>query len=316
MKAGKSRLEKVKKSIGFSELIVVDAKGSASGTCAMWKSSVSLHPIEFNKNLIVVKVTKAVCDWFLVGFYGPPYATKKKNAWENLMALLESFQSLWVCMGDFNFIISDNEILGGNRGGSSATNYLKELIFEFGAIDLGCSGNKFTWAKRGWGNSAIKRRLDRGIANISWRLAFPRASIAHLGAISSDHAPLLLDTNPKDSFAHRPFRFEAARIRDNNCNSIVEKACNERVTGSAMVKLCKKQAATREALRKWNKEIFGHYQDKINCLMNKIAEVQKNPPSTDNGKIESVLLTDLSEWLARSEVMWRQIKRTVAQRRG
>lgn len=69
----------------------------------MWKSSVSLHPIEFNKNLIAVKVTEAVCDWFLVGFYGPPYATKKKNAWENLMALLESFQGLWVCMGGLQF---------------------------------------------------------------------------------------------------------------------------------------------------------------------------------------------------------------------
>ena len=160
---------------------------------------------------------------------------------------------------------------------------------------MGCSGSKFTWAKGSWGNSAIRRRLDRGIANISWRLAFPRASIAHLRAINSDHAPLLLDTNPKDSFAHKPFCFEAAWIRDNSCNSIMEKAWNERVTGSAMVKLCKKQAATREALRKWNKEVFGHCQHRINHLMNKIAEIQKNPPSTDNGRIESVLFADLSE---------------------
>lgn len=75
---------------------------------------------------------------------------------------------------------------------------------------MGCSGSKFTWAKGSWGNSTIKRRLDRGIANISLRLAFLRASIAHLRAISFDHAPLLLDTNPEDSFTHRPFRFEAA----------------------------------------------------------------------------------------------------------
>lgn len=85
-------MEEVKKSIGFLKLIVVDAKGSVGGICVMWRSIVSLQPIEFNKNLIAIKVTDAVCNWFLVGFYGPPYATKKKNAWENLMALLESFQ--------------------------------------------------------------------------------------------------------------------------------------------------------------------------------------------------------------------------------
>ena len=74
-----------------------------------------------------------------------------------------------------------------------------------------------------WGSSAIKRRLDRGIASISWHLAFPKALVSHLGAINSDHTPILLDTNPDDSFAHRPFRFEAAWVRDNGCISVVER---------------------------------------------------------------------------------------------
>lgn len=34
-----------------------------------------------------------------------------------------------------------------DRVGSSTTNYLKELNFKFGAIDLGYLGNAFTWAK-------------------------------------------------------------------------------------------------------------------------------------------------------------------------
>lgn len=89
-------------------------------------------------------------------------------------------------------------------------------------------------------------------------IAFPKASVSHLRAINFDHTPILLDTNPKDSFAHRPFRFEAAWVRDNGCNSIVEKAWNEETVGFALVKLCKKQAVTRSALWKWNKEVFEH----------------------------------------------------------
>ena len=104
--------------------------------------------MKFNNNLIAVKVSNALIDWLLVGFYGPPYPSKKRKAWENLMALLDSCNWPWVCIGDFNFTISKNEVSNGSKGGGlSTTNYLKELMFEFGAIDLGFSGNAYTWAR-------------------------------------------------------------------------------------------------------------------------------------------------------------------------
>lgn len=110
-----------------------------------------------------------------------------------------------MCIGNFNFIINEDEQIGGNKGGSSKTNYLKELMFEFNTMDLGYLGNKFTWARGKWGKVAIKRRLDKGVASISWCLAFPKAVISHKGAIKFDHTRILLDTNPSDSFTHRPF---------------------------------------------------------------------------------------------------------------
>nr|POE55417.1 hypothetical protein CFP56_61559 [Quercus suber] len=97
-------------------------------------------------------------------------------------------------------------------------------MFDFGTIDLGCSGNKFTWAKGRWGNSTIKRILDRAITSISWRLAFPKAAISHLGAIKSGHTPILLDSSPADSFAHRPCRFEVAWTRDPRCYEVIDNA--------------------------------------------------------------------------------------------
>ena len=51
------------------------------------------------------------------------------------------------------------KFLGGKKG-STSTNYLKDLMFEVGAIDLGYFEGKYTWAKGKWGNAAIKRRLD------------------------------------------------------------------------------------------------------------------------------------------------------------
>lgn len=52
-----------------------------------------------------------------------------------------------MCMSDFNFILNEDEALGGKKGSSSGSNYLNELMFEFGAIDLGYTGSKYTWAK-------------------------------------------------------------------------------------------------------------------------------------------------------------------------
>ena len=91
-----------------------------------------------------------------------------------------------------------NEKLGGHTGSTSATNYLRNFMFELGAVDPGFSGAKFTWCNKRWGKGCIKERLDRGVANSMWRTSFPRASVSHLGAVNSDHCPLLIDTNLAD----------------------------------------------------------------------------------------------------------------------
>ncbi|XP_075640364.1 uncharacterized protein LOC142612127 [Castanea sativa] len=178
----------------FDYKIVVEAKGKAGGLCIMWKEGISASPVEFEKNLI------AISEWLFVGFYGPPYYSKKKKAWVNLTGLLEAYQG--------------------------------------------------PWAKGRWGSAAIKRRLDRGIANISWRLAFPKAVISHLGAIELDHTPIMLDTNPNEEFGHRPFRFEAAWLRDNNCIPVIEKAWNSKAGGSEFIKLYKKRRNNIDKIKK------------------------------------------------------------------
>lgn len=144
------------------------------------------------------------------GFYGPPYARKKRKAWENLATVVESIQTPWVCIRDFNFTLNEEEKYGGKIGESSSNNFLQDLMFNIGAMDLVFSGNQFIWANGKWGKAIVKRRLDRAISSISWRLAFPKATVNHLGAIGSNHTLIILDTNPTNTFAHRPFRFEGA----------------------------------------------------------------------------------------------------------
>ena len=143
-KASDECMEFVMNFLGFRFRQVIEAKGSAGGLCMMWWDNDIVEVLEYNKNLIVVQVSDNLCKWVLVGFYGPTYPAKKAKAWGNLSALLESFSCPWICMGDFNYTLHQDERVSGSKGSSSTTNHLKDLMFEFEAIDLGSSSNKFT----------------------------------------------------------------------------------------------------------------------------------------------------------------------------
>lgn len=208
------------------------------------------------------------------------------------------------------------KFLGGKKG-STSTNYLKDLMFEVGAIDLGYSECKYTRAKDKWGNAAIKRRLDWGIANISWRLAYSKAMLAHLGAIGSEHTPITLDTNPQTSFAHRPFRFEVAWLRDERCASVIDSAWNIETSGSEFIKLCKKQAATKDALRKWTQGSFRKVPGQDQCLY---QAHQRNSKSVSIESIWGIRRSPSSGACRMAALEWNtvapKIKGVVAEVRG
>jgi hypothetical protein len=205
--------------------------------------------------------------------------------------------------------VDDAEKDGGIRGSSSTPNFLKDLLFDLGAVDLGFAGCKFTWWNKRWGKGAIRERLDRAISSPEWRLKFPNANVLHLGAINSDHAPLLIDTNPTEESAPRPFRFEAMWSKDPRCGDVIKQAWNSEVYGSHAFILCRKQFHTATTLKKWNRDVFGHCQTKIKELNSRIEKMQMQDITEQNAKHEAALQGELNEWLRRNEVLWRQKSR-------
>jgi len=99
-------------------------------------------------------------------------------------------------------------------------------------IDLGFCGNPYTWSNHRQGSSLIKERLGRGTANCNWINFFHSYSVVHLPAHTSDHSPLLLNSNLLVQSLPRPFRFEAFWTRDPTCGIVIDEAWSALIAGS------------------------------------------------------------------------------------
>lgn len=81
-------------------------------------------------------------------------------------------------------------------------------------VDLGCVGTKYTWCNKRPGFANIRERLDRGIANIPRRMAYPNAIIQHYDITTSDQLPLVLLLDGMEQPAPKPFKFKNFWTRD------------------------------------------------------------------------------------------------------
>jgi hypothetical protein len=141
--------------------------------------------------------------------------------WDSMCSVGNSYIGPWLCIGDFNMILDQSEKTGGKPYACSSTDPFHHFINEFGLIDLGFSGNLFTWSNHRDGDNLIKERLNRGLASPQWIHLFPSYSIRHLPAHTSDHNPLLLSTMENTTNLPRPFRFEKFWIKDPTCQNII-----------------------------------------------------------------------------------------------
>uniref|UniRef100_A0A2N9FR65 Reverse transcriptase domain-containing protein n=1 Tax=Fagus sylvatica TaxID=28930 RepID=A0A2N9FR65_FAGSY len=311
-KADERRIDIIRRRLGFYQCFCVPSLGKAGGLAMFWKAGMEVRVLEANSWLIAMSVKQEYGhEWLLVGVYGPPYARYRREFWESLQEVVHEFGGPWMCVGDFNCIISQEEKRGGSKIGSSSGGGLREFMEDWGGIDLGFIGYEFTWCNKRGGLANIRERLDRAICNGDWRLIFPKAGVIHLPLLQSDHNPIMVVANLEVGRKARPFRFEAAWTRDASSHQVIEAAWEEPVRGSASYRLMRRIQRAAKGLRKWNRENFGWCNTRIEEIKQKLVEYQRVEPSTQNISHLINLQQELDEWLVRQEVIWRQKSREI-----
>lgn len=281
-KTNAQRCARIARSCRFKDYHAVDAENRAGGLCLFWQDNIEVTILLSNKNMIHVSINHPSLPsmWYLTCVYGPPYEHEKPLFWNQLENLVMNINSPWIMIGDLNEILTSDEKFGGRSLGSCSRNYLENFMNNTGTIDLGFNGHMFTWRNNRLGLAHIRQRLDRAVANDSWKILFPNAGITHLPISNSDHAPIILKLHQNTYSKPYPFRFMEAWTRDPTCKEVINKVWKTKIKGSWAFRFSKKIKCTKMELKRWNKLHFKNCDEMIQEVTKKIEQIQMKDPTT------------------------------------
>ena len=163
------KMEWIRCKLGFKNLFVVDSVGKGGGLALFWNEDVNVDIQNFSPRHINGLVTTPHVDqqWRFTGFYGQLDGSKRSEGWELLKHLATLTIEPWLCIGDFNEVLTMSEKWGGGGRANSQMREFQLALETCDFSDLGYIGPKFTWSNCRDNNEFIKERLDRGVANTS-----------------------------------------------------------------------------------------------------------------------------------------------------
>ncbi|KAH7854251.1 hypothetical protein Vadar_011755 [Vaccinium darrowii] len=239
----------------MDHLQVVNPIGIAGGLAILWKRNLKVSSVRSSNFFIEVIINdeESGKKWHLINVYASCNDNVRRSQWDALVRYRHQTPGEWVMWGDFNDLLWEDEKQGGRRRDEWSLRAFRNFVSELGAIDLGYSGFPFTWTNRRFGDGMVRERLDRVLVSPGWRVWSNRAAVQHLFSVGSDHAALLLDTNPPGRHGHRPFRFDKRWVADPESREVVSKGWQIFTSGSRMYEVFQRVRSCRYELRKWSK---------------------------------------------------------------
>uniref|UniRef100_A0A803QJV0 Reverse transcriptase n=1 Tax=Cannabis sativa TaxID=3483 RepID=A0A803QJV0_CANSA len=263
----------------------VDRIGLSGGLLIMWRDGIKLRVDSSSVGHIVAEVTgNGFSPWMLTCFYGHPEASQRKFSWELLQKIGGQINGAWLCVGDFNEIVS--HLKSGDDREGAAMEAFKETLDRCQLIDFCSVKSEFTWCN-GHESSQVMERLDRGLCNLEWLQQFEGADIHLLDWWESDHRALVVDIPLTEE--GQPggrikrvgrFHFEEVWCDDDECKAIIEDQWRDEDTSGSATSFRGKTIRVGRHLKLWNrkkqnestssitKEVLQAVQPKVSLGMN------------------------------------------------
>jgi len=182
--------------------------------------------IAYNHYSITFTINLGDATYTCTCVYASPNPTLHTNFWNYLTNLSQSITNPWMLIGDFNETLLPSDQRGGIFHHSRAAifaNFMENCNLR----DLTTTGGRYTWHCNNNGLRILSKNLDRGLANMDWRLSFVEAFLEVLCRLHSDHNLILLRFGGLPlARGPRPFWFEAAWIDHDDYSTLVATAWN------------------------------------------------------------------------------------------
>ncbi|GMN35437.1 hypothetical protein TIFTF001_048454 [Ficus carica] len=263
-------VEPVKRSVGKwkKEARLKDCVGRSGGLALLWRDTWQVRLRSSSRSHIDIDVISDLRDaWQFTGFYGPTKKKARRHAWELLKHLRTNLDVPWICGGDFNEVLNPSEVDGGGERSLNDMLLFRETLDLCDLVDMGYVGPKLTWDNRRSGSANIQVRLDRFVANTSWRLKYRRANVVVLDFWGSDHRALLLQTMPsrKKEYKRKSggFRFEPLWAKNEECPRIVEELWQNLHFDGSPNRLASGLTSCAGTLRRWGLRKFGNIPKRV-----------------------------------------------------
>ncbi|KAL5576512.1 hypothetical protein UlMin_018211 [Ulmus minor] len=209
----------------FLNHVYVPPVGLSGGLCVAWHDGIEMEPISMNKHIISLLVfsTPGFAPWLVSVVYGPNSNADKRLFWENIHHETDLFSGVWLIIGDFNTIWNSDDYSSGTDL-DIGSRRMQFALDNLGMLFIPASGFNYSWTNRRQGNRRIRFKIDRAMANEDWWRSFPNAYIRVLPQTTSDYNPQILHCIGQDSFAKRPFCYEAIWTEEKHSHWVVNQA--------------------------------------------------------------------------------------------
>jgi exonuclease III len=306
-------IEKFRWLLEMPHMCLKNPEGRSRGVAMLWKRSVQVSLRSFGRRHIDVDIRREDGTmWRMTGVYGESHGDRKPETWRLLRTLKQQHQDgrPWLCLGDFNEILSNSEKAGGLARPQVCMDNFRNALQTCELVDLGFEGDLYTWRNHSRdAEKYICERLDRATASIEWYAMFSNFKVVHCEPYHSDHRPVIvyLDDGalPIGRYVKGPFRFEARWLQEEGCDEIIEKAWKEGwVKGAVCVSDALKFVAAN--LQSWDDSVVGDLEKRIKKAKKDLDKCMRRPISQEKVTEEMRLRCHLELLEEMNSTKWRQ----------
>ncbi|XP_074328115.1 uncharacterized protein LOC141666028 [Apium graveolens] len=158
----------------------------------------------------------------------------------------------WCLMGDFDCVISLNEISGGREHWTPDMQSFKDCVVNSGLGIVKTIGDRFTWTNK-CPQNPVFRRLDRMLKNALWFQIFTEGCTQIKTRGLMDHNPILYEELIQINRVGKPFQFFNFMLEIPEFTSVATSSWSRNCVGNHLVQFNFKLKNVKTALRDINK---------------------------------------------------------------